>query len=479
VVLGATLLTFFGIALAVRSPLEKRFVLTAPIEDRPRCQFKLELILCIAAGLAVGVYNKLVHGFVLVSAISLLIGCVVIGFFMGLDMALARERASIHQALQENAYVRPSRLYPITRKFSLVAISTSLFICIVLVMVISRDFDWLVKSRSDPNSLIIAQRTVMIEVVFIMMVLLGIVVNLIISYSRNLKLLFNNETQVLERVSGGDLSQMVPVVTHDEFGIIAGHTNDMIQGLRHRTELINALRLADEVQQTLLPQQAISHPAAEVAGTSHYCTDTGGDYYDHFALPGGKLGIVVADSSGHGISSAIQMTNTRAYLRAGLDRYRDAAALVQQINRFLFRDNQQTGWFITLLLLEIDPQKRRLAWIRAGHEPALLYDPQSDRFGMLAGEGVALGAIREPVLTLHENNHWVPGTVIFIATDGIRETRNRAGAMFGLKRLKSVIRHHAQHPPEAIIGAVLKELEDFRESQPQEDDITMVAVKLL
>ena len=62
-----------------------------------------------------------------------------------------------------------------------------------------------------------------------MTVLLGMLVNLIVSYSRNLKLLFNNETRILENVSRGDLSQLVPVATRDEFGVIAGHTNTMIK----------------------------------------------------------------------------------------------------------------------------------------------------------------------------------------------------------------------------------------------------------
>ena len=87
-----------------------------------------------------------------------------------------------------------------------------------------------------------------------MAVLLALVVNLIVSYSRNLRLLFNNETDVLERVSRGDLSRTVPVATRDEFGVIAGHTNSMILGLRHRTKMITALKLAEEVQQNLLPK---------------------------------------------------------------------------------------------------------------------------------------------------------------------------------------------------------------------------------
>ncbi len=476
--LGMTILIAFGMALAARPVLMRRFVRAAPIEDQPRRQFTLEILSCLAAGCAVGLFNKLVHDFYLISALSLLSGCLFIGFFMGLDMALARERGAIHRALEKNADMRPPRrYYPLTRKFSLVAFTTILLICITLAMVIARDFAWLA-DQSDPAALKTAERTVMLEVFFIMTVLLGIVVNLIFSYSRNLKLLFDNETRVLEQVSRGNLTQMVPVATRDEFGVIAGHTNAMIRGLRHRTELISALQLADEVQHNLLPRGALLHPAAEIAGASRYCTDTGGDYYDHFELPGGKMGVVVADSSGHGVSSAIHMTSTRAYLRAGLATYENPATLVKKTNRFLVDDSRQTGWFITLFLLEIDPRNRQLTWIRAGHEPGLLYEPQNGGFRELGGEGVALGAVTDPLIKTHTHRDWSAGAIVLLATDGIRETRDAEGAMFGLEGIQAVLRSQAHQPAQKIVAAVIQALEKHRGSRDQEDDITMVVIKL-
>ncbi|MDJ0723277.1 MAG: SpoIIE family protein phosphatase [Desulfobacterales bacterium] len=476
--LGTTILVAFGIALAVRPALMRRFVRTAPVEDQPRRQFSLEVSLCLGAGGLVGLFNNLVYDFYLVSALSLLSGCLFIGFFMGLDMALARERGAIYRALEINARMRPPRrYYPLTRKFSLVAFTTILLICIVLALIIARDFAWLA-DQSDPAALKTAERTVMLEVFFIMTVLLAVVVNLIFSYSRNLKLLFDNETRVLEQVSRGNLTQMVPVATRDEFGVIAGHTNSMIEGLRHRTELISALQLADEIQHNLLPRKTLSNPAAEIAGTSHYCTDTGGDYYDHFELPEGKMGVVVADSSGHGVSSAIHMTSTRAYLRSGLANYNTPADLVRQTNRFLVQDSRQTGWFITLFLLEIDPRNRRLSWIRAGHEPGLLYEPQTDVFHELGGEGVALGAVTDPQLTTYTHRDWSAGTIVFLATDGIRETRDDEGAMFGHDGIRAVLRRYAHQTAKEIVTAVTAAVEQHRGQQDQEDDITMVVIKL-
>ena len=180
-----------------------------------------------------GVFNHIVHHFYLISALSLLTGCLVVGFFLGLDMALARERDGIQEALEKHRNVHPpKKYYPMTRRFSVVAFCSSLFVCLILALVISRDFAWLAEVQSNAAMLKEAERTVMLEVVFIMAALLGMVVNLIFSYSRNLKLLFNNETRILENVSRGDLSRMVPVATWDEFGVIAGHTNTMIEGLR-------------------------------------------------------------------------------------------------------------------------------------------------------------------------------------------------------------------------------------------------------
>jgi sigma-B regulation protein RsbU (phosphoserine phosphatase) len=125
-----------------------------------------------------------------------------------------------------------------TRKFSLVAFTATLFVSAIIGLVISGDISWLAEISQSGMSVAQAQQAVIYEVFFVMAVLLAWVVNLIISYSRNLKLLFENETSVLERVSQGDLTRLVPVATNDEFGVIAGHTNTMIEGLRHRIELI-------------------------------------------------------------------------------------------------------------------------------------------------------------------------------------------------------------------------------------------------
>ncbi|MCK5194263.1 MAG: hypothetical protein KAQ71_10660, partial [Desulfobulbaceae bacterium] len=254
------------------------FVSPFPDDLQPKRQFFIDIILPITIGCAVALYNKVQYNFPLIlSGGKLVLGCVVVGFLSSLDMALARERTFIHHALKQDKVSQPpKRLYSMTRKFSIVAITTTLFVTIIIVLIISKDISWLSKIEQNVISLSQAKRSVMYEIFFIMTVLLAMVVNSIISYSKNLKIPSNSETDILERVTRGDLSKLVPVTTKDEFGVIAGHTNTMIQGLRHRIKLVTALKLAEEVQQNLLPQAAPTHPGLDISGTSIYCDETGG-----------------------------------------------------------------------------------------------------------------------------------------------------------------------------------------------------------
>ena len=479
-VLGVILLTGFLAALAVRTPLERWFVLSIEQTSQPKRQFVLDFILCLVVGSAVMLYNFMVYNFPAVSGFKVVLGCGIAGFFLALDTALARERAVIHQAYNSNELLSPpKRLYPMTRKFSLVAFAATLFVAAIIGLVISGDVIWLAKIGQSGMSVAQAQRSVTYEIFFVMIVLLVWVVNLIVSYSTNLKLLFDNETNVLERVSQGDLSKLVPVSTNDEFGVIAGHTNTMINGLRHRTELVTALKLAEEVQQNLLPQGPPSHVGLDIAGISEYCDETGGDYYDYLALPRGTLGVVVGDVSEHGVGAALLMATARALIRQRAAMTGDLAPIVTDVNQELYKDVKETGRFMTMFFLEIEVSGKMLRWVRAGHDPAIFYDAGEGTFDELAGEGMALGVDKHFEFHEFSRQGWSAGSVIVIGTDGIREALNLEDEMFGLDRLREVIRRNASESADAIQQAVIKKLSIFQGDTPQQDDMTLVVVKLL
>jgi phosphoserine phosphatase RsbU/P len=479
--LGVTILLPFAFMLALHRRAEAFYVLKARPIEQSKHQFILEISLPIVAGIITAIANLIIRGFPMGSGLTLILGCLVMGFFLALDMSLARERTVIEDAISKTPLVNPPKhLYSLTRKFTLVAFTATLFVSIVIGLVISRDFFWLAKlGTSTPGYIAASGKSVIYEIYFIMAVLLAMVINIILSYSKNLKLLFNNETDILERVSSGDLSRLVPVVTNDEFGVIAGHTNTMIDGLRHRIQLMTSLELAEEVQQNLLPKHPPEIPGLDISGISKYCDQTGGDYYDYFYLPHKRLGILVADASDHGVGAALHMTTARAFIRFGADAYKGAPQLLNTVNRFLTRDSMETGRFMTAFFLEIDYPAKTLKWVRAGHDPAVLYDPSRDTFEHLTGEGTALGVVED--LDFHENSRqgWRPGSILVIGTDGIWEAQNTENEMFGQKRYHEIIRKHAAGSAADIQNGVIDAVESFQGDADQEDDITLVVIKLL
>jgi sigma-B regulation protein RsbU (phosphoserine phosphatase) len=233
------------------------------------------------------------------------------------------------------------------------------------------------------------------------------------------------------------------------------------------------------VQQSLLPRRSPTEKRLDIAGSSLYCDETGGDYFDYFKLPHLALdaySIAVGDVSGHGISSALQMASTRAYLRSRAMQGGQIAEIIMDVNRLVSNDTRETGVFMTLFFLVIEAHSGHATWVRAGHEPALLYDPDSDHFEQLEGKGIPLGV----------DDNWKysnykitikPGQILILITDGLWESRNLNGEMFGRERFKNIIRQSASLKAEEITENVFKAVTSFQGKAQQEDDITMVVLK--
>lgn len=250
---------------------------------------------------------------------------------------------------------------------------------------------------------------------------------------------------------------------------------------KHLEQVVAALNVAQEVQQSLLPHHPPRETSFDIAGGSLYCDETGGDYYDYIELPrqgSDVYAIAVGDVSGHGISSALLMAGVRAYLRSRARQAGSVTEIINDVNRLVSADTVETNQFMTLFFLMIEAQAGRLTWVRAGHEPALLYCPVSDNFEKLDGEGLPLGVdknwlYREYTTTVK------PGQIMIITTDGVWEAHNKNGEMFGRERFKEVIRRNANLGAEAIRLAIIDAVAEFRGETKQEDDITLVVMKSL
>ena len=129
--------------------------------------------------------------------------------------------------------------------------------------------------------------------------------------------------------------------------------------------------------------------------------------------------------------------------------------------------------------MEINTTDRTIGWVRAGHEPALLLDPVNGSFENLSGEGLVLGVEADYEYREYHHQGWAPGSILFVGTDGIQETRNETGEMFGLDRLRETVAESSTLSPLEIQTAVVERLTQFRGKADQEDDVTLVVVKLM
>jgi len=278
----------------------------------------------------------------------------------------------------------------------------------------------------------------------------------------------------------GQFESRVAIHSKDEFGDVGRIFNSVGPRLKELYHMRHSLALAMEVQQNLLPKRDPDVSGLDISGTSIYCDETGGDYYDFLTFPQsdpGNIRVVVGDVSEHGIPSALLMTTARALLRQRTALSDSIQDIIFDVNNHLARDIRASGRFMTLFYAEISSREKYIRWVRAGHDPAFIYDPVSNTFSELTGKGLPLGVFENSEYE-ESRRQIASGDIIVIGTDGIWETLNAEGAMFGKEALKHVIRSKAKKPARKIAAAVINAVNNFRSSLEQEDDITIVVIKI-
>lgn len=274
----------------------------------------------------------------------------------------------------------------------------------------------------------------------------------------------------------------IPVLIHgstllDDNGRAIGNMAFVTDMTEHK----KALMLAGEVQKSMLPSEMPRVRGLDIAGRNVSCDEIGGDYYDFIWRQDstkGMFSIVVGDISGHGVDSALLMTTARAFLRMRASQPGTISEIVTAMNNHLAQDTLDTGKFMTLFCLTIDPERQCLDWVRAGHDPALIYSPEQDEFEELKGIGIALGVSDGFKYAENHKTGLRNGQIIAIGTDGIWEAFNRDGEMFGKVRYQDIIKKNADKSAEEILNAVYHELSKFTLGKKSEDDITLVIAKV-
>lgn len=299
--------------------------------------------------------------------------------------------------------------------------------------------------------------------------------------SRSVTMNISRLAEAVRRVASGDFQARVRLKSRDELGELGNTFNKMIPALEERVAMKQALNLTKEIQQSLFPSKIPFLEGIDIAAESLYCHETGGDFYDFMDVNRGNkttTAIAVGDVTGHGLPAALLMATSRAFLRSRLTQPGTMGQIISDINSLLVKDTLETSQFVTLFFLEIDQKDKSFRWVRAGHDPAILFDPGSDAFWNLESPGPALGVVGDYAFQESSGFEYKSGQIILIGTDGIWETRNVEGQMFKKERVKKIIREHCHDPARQILESITRALSNFRGNQLQDDDVTLVVIKV-
>jgi serine phosphatase RsbU (regulator of sigma subunit) len=353
--------------------------------------------------------------------------------------------------------------------------------------------DWIIVARKVPGGLIfgIARpidqslrdiRRLSIRNLSMGLLVIGLACVGIVPISRRMTQHVSSLSEGVRQLASGDFKARVPVRSSDEFGTLATAFNHMAEDLeRNQTLVVEQERLHRElelsrlIQTEMLPRARLRLGAAEIKGVSIPAREVGGDFFNYFALPDGRLALLVGDVSGKGVSAALLMANVQATLRARLPLEMDLAKLADGLDRDV-DENTPRSVYVTLFLGILDVERSLLRYVNAGHNPQFVLrnrggiEPLSSTgmpIALYAGHGY-----KEAVVQIGS------GDLLFFYTDGLVETESDTGDMFGAERLQALLATEHAEGIDTVLERVEAAVRAFRGSAEVFDDATMMALRI-
>lgn len=296
-----------------------------------------------------------------------------------------------------------------------------------------------------------------------------------------------------ERIREGDFSHRIHVQVQDQLGELGDSFNsmtasieDLLQQADVKKRLEEELRIARNVQMSLLPNGPLELSGVSITTLCVPAREVGGDYFDFFPLSERRAGLLIADVSGKGTSAAFYMAELKGLLLSMSRIYDSPRQLLIEVNRVLSQtlDNRT---FITMAYAILDLDAGTLVYARAGHTP-LIYLPAGDEgkreAQVLTPDGMVLGlrldGIEEKFSEVLEERQLTVsrGDILVFYTDGISEAMNEASDLFGEDRLSRLVEDHAELSSEELRERIWREVKWFIAGAEQHDDMTMIVVKI-
>jgi serine phosphatase RsbU (regulator of sigma subunit) len=354
-----------------------------------------------------------------------------------------------------------------------------------------RTGDWIIVARRAPGGIIfgiarpvgeslrVIRRTSVRNLGFGMLVIALAFIG-IIPISHRMTQHLTTLTSGVRQLAGGDFHTRVPVRSHDEFGALAGAFNQMAEDLeRHEAAAVDQERLRRElelsrlIQTEMLPRRPLTSGSAEIAGVSIPAWQVGGDFFNYFVLPDGRLALLVGDVSGKGVSAALLMANIQATLRARLPHETDLAQLADRLDREL---DTPGGVYLTLFLAILETDGRLLRYVNAGHNPQFVVRRRGG-IEALSSTGMPIALYAGHGYT-ESRTALEPGDLLFFYTDGLVEAENAAGDMIGSERLQTMLVEEQARDIAQVMRHVEQQVTLFRGEVELRDDATMMALRI-
>lgn len=237
------------------------------------------------------------------------------------------------------------------------------------------------------------------------------------------------------------------------------------------------LEIAREVQRKLLPAKMPQLNGFSIDGVCVSATEVGGDYFDFFYLPDGKIGIAIADVSGHGASASFYMAEIKGMMLQLTKTHHSPRKLLVELNEQLFH-NTDRHIFVTMTYGILDPKTRQFTFARAGHSPTLQVRDDGDSYFFTPG-GIGLGLDRGSIFNKYLEECEIAlkhGDLIVLYTDGITEAMNTENEMFGDDRLQRIFDDNHRASLAETRDLILQSVQQYSTGENQQDDMTLVLV---
>jgi sigma-B regulation protein RsbU (phosphoserine phosphatase) len=218
----------------------------------------------------------------------------------------------------------------------------------------------------------------------------------------------------------------------------------------------NELEQAEQIQQSLLPKIPPEMQGYHIAARAQPAELVGGDLYDYFVFDENTLGFCIGDASGHGLPAALMVRDVITGLRMGLEKEMKIVYTLKKLNSVIYH-SVYSAKFISLFYAELE-RNGNLLYANAGHPSPLLYD--GEKFTELEPTGMIIGAFQ--VIDIFRSYSKIPpGGVLVLFTDGILERKNKRSELFGLDRLKSIIKENYDQSPDTILHRIFEAANHF------------------